>query len=103
MWRLTSSRRKHHESPPRQQARTGCSAPFECRERHRNLARSRGTKHVPGQLFTTVYPTGSEAMLHAVESVPHGRTRRRARAAGVCERAGHQVVVEGFAEARQGS
>ena len=61
------------------------------------------TKHVPRQLFTTVYPTGSEAMLHAVESVPHGRTRRRARAASVCERAGHQVVVEGFAEARQGS
>ena len=52
---------------------------------------------------STVYPTGNEAMLHAVESVPHGRTRRRARAASVCERVGHQVVVEGFAEARQGT
>ena len=50
---------------------------------------------------STVYPTGSEAMMHAVESVPHGRTRRRARVASVCEREGHQVVVEGLSEARQ--
>ena len=101
MWRLRSSRRKHHESSPRRQARTGCRAPFGCRKRDRNLARSHQRSRCQAIFLSTVYPTDREATLHAFESVPHGRARRRARAGSVRGRAVHQVVAGGLSEARQ--
>ena len=88
VWRLTLSRRKHHESSTRRQACTGYRAPFECQRLDPNLARACDTQHVPSQLLFDSVPDGQRSDVArcreraARSHSPQGACRERLRARG---------------------